>query len=180
MPLPAAATLDDLLAVFPDRADRPRAEPVPAAELPEPYHGLLAHAHHMTVTVEEFYGGPVDVRVLAVAHAGDDYAREILLALRETGRVVQFGIVRIDLAALSPTVRAEIVGRRTPLGRVLIQHDVLRTIEPTGFFRVRLDPVMAGWFGCPAGAVTYGRIGVITADGRPAVRVAEILAPVPT
>lgn len=172
------ATLDDLYSLFPDRADEPTVEPIPPAELPEPYRRLLDHTHHMTVTVEQFYGRPVDVTVLDVWNRGDDYARKILLTLRPDGRVVQFGIVRIDLRVLTPPVRRQIEEQKTPLGRVLIQNDVLRTVRPTGFFRVTPSPAMTAWFGLTEPATTYGRIGVITADGKPAVRVAEILAPV--
>jgi chorismate-pyruvate lyase len=166
-------TLDELYAVFPDRSDRCESVPVPADAVPEPYRSLLVHTHHMTVTVERFYGSPVDVRVLDVVRAGDSYSRKILLGLRSTGKVVQFGIVHVDLSVLVPTVRDAIVAGQTPLGRVLIENDVLRTVNPAGFFRVTPSPAMAAWLG--SAAETYGRIGVITADGKPAVRVAEIL-----
>jgi chorismate-pyruvate lyase len=172
------ASLDDLYALFPDRSDQPAVEPVSAAELPDPYRKLLAHTHHMTVTVEQFYARPVDVRVLDVWHRGDDYARKILLTLRPGGEVVQFGIVRIDLRVLAPTVRKQIEDQKTPLGRVLIQNHVLRTVQPTGYFRVTPSAAMRGWFDLAEPEPTWGRIGVITADGKPAVRVAEVLAPV--
>src|SRR5215204_4762619 len=74
-------TLDELYAHFPDRSDRPAIEPVPAESVPEPYQGLLVHTHHMTVTVEKYYGDAVDVKVLDTRHTGDFYARKILLAL---------------------------------------------------------------------------------------------------
>src|SRR5512140_2638580 len=119
VPAPPTFTLDDLYARFPDRSDRPAIEPVEAARVPEPYHRLLVHSHHMTVTVEEFYGDAVDVKVLDARHDGDSYARKILLALRGSGKVVQFGIVHIDLSFLARPVRDEIVSQRTPLGRVL-------------------------------------------------------------
>jgi chorismate-pyruvate lyase len=75
-------------------------------------------------------------------------------------------------------VRTAIVDGKTPLGRVLIQHDMLRRIEPTAFLRVRLDERMAGWFGVAPGSETYGRLGVIYTGDRPAVEVLEILVPV--
>jgi hypothetical protein len=132
----------------------------------------------MTVTVEDFYGGPVDVKVLACRHRGDEYARKILLTLRDGGRVVQFGLVRIDLGVCPRPVRDAIVAGKTPLGRVLIQHDMLRRIEPVAFLRVRLSPAMADSFGVAAGTITYGRLGVIYTGERPAVEVLEILAPI--
>lgn len=176
VPAPQPFTLDDLYAYFPDRSDRPAVEHVPAGAVPEPHHRLLVHSHHMTVTVEEFYGDAVDVRVLDARRDGDSYARKILLALRGSGKVVQFGIVHIDLGFLAPDVRDEIVSQRTPLGRVLIEHNVLRVVRPVEFFRAVPGPAMGEWLG--SGEPTYGRLGVIYTDGKPAIRVAEILAPV--
>lgn len=176
--LTADPTFDHLYRLFPDSPDRPTAVVIPADAVPEPYRGLLVHTHHMTVTVEAFYATPVDVRVLAARRDGDEYARKILLALRPGGNVVQFGLVRIDLGVCPPAVRDEIVAGQTPLGRVLIEHDMLRRIEPTAFLRVTLSDGMAGWFGATAGDVTYGRLGVIYTGDRPAVEVLEILAPV--
>ena len=176
--LTTAPTLDHLYRLLPHADDRPTAAVVPAESVPDPYHRLLVHTHHMTVTVEEFYGGPVDVRVLASKRTGDEYARKILLSLRDGGRVVQFGLVRIDLGVCPPAVRDEIVAGKTPLGRVLIEHDMLRRIEPTAFLRCRLSARMADWFGASPGAETYGRLGVIYTGEKPVVEVLEVLAPV--
>jgi hypothetical protein len=176
--LTTAPTFDQLYHLFPDVADRPVATVIPADDVPEPYQRLLVHTHHMTVTVEAFYDSPVDVKVLACRHDGDEYARKILLTTRSNGRVVQFGLVRIDLGVCPEPVREAIVEQKTPLGRVLIQHDMLRRIEPVSFLRVRLNARMAGWFGVAAGTETYGRVGVIYTGDRPAVEVLEILAPV--
>lgn len=177
-PVIPTPTAESLYSLFPGSADRPKCEPILAEMMPEPYRSLLVHAHHMTVTVERHYGGPVDVRVLNVARGGEEYARKILLTLRGDGRVVQFGIVQIDLGLLSPAVRREIEAGQTPLGRVLIEHNVLRHILPAGYLRVELSADMAGWFGATAGDETFGRLGVILTDGRPAIEVLEILAPV--
>ena len=175
--LSTCPTLDSLFALFPTTPDVPTAEPVEADELPDPYHGLLAHTDHMTVTVEQFYGRPVGVKVLACARDGDEYARQIVLAV-PGGRVVQFGLVRIDLGVCPPPVRDAILEGRTPLGRVLIEHDMLRRIEPAGYLRVTPGETLGGWLGCPAGAVTFGRLGVIYTGDRPAIEVLEILTPI--
>lgn len=166
---------DDLFSFFPESL-RPNVQQIPAEQVPSPYQELLVHRHHMTVTVERFYGSRVNVRVLQSRRSGDSYARQILLALQSTGQVVQFGIVHIDLGVLPDAVREEIIAEKTPLGRVLIEHDVLRTVEPFGFFRVAADTLLQDWFG--TAQECYGRLGVITANGRPAVRVIEILAPI--
>ncbi len=174
-PIPTA---DDLYALFPAGTDRPGFTPVAPEEMPEPYRSLLVHTHHMTVTVEGFYGQPVTVAVLDHVRCGDVYGRKILLSLKETGEVVQFGMIEVDLAALSESVRAEIVAGKTPLGRVLIENDVLRSIRPLGFYRVELDAAMCTWFGLKEPQTTYGRLGVIFTGDRPAIEVLEILAPV--
>ncbi len=163
---------------FPDADGIPEAVSVSPDEIPEPYRSLLVHSHHMTVTVEQFYGDRVDVRVLETRTDGAEYSRKILLTLAGDGRVVQFGTVFIDLDLLAPTVRQQIVAGDTPLGRVLIQNDVLREVRPTGFVKVSPHATMRSWFGMAGDASLYGRLGVITADGQPAIEVLEILAPV--
>ena len=177
--LTTAPTFAQLYQLFPDSPDRPEAVEVSAADVPEPYHKLLVHTHHMTVTVEQFYGLPVDVRVLQSRRTGHEYARKILLTLKDNGaKVVQFGLVRINLGVCPEPVRNAITEGKTPLGRVLIQHDMLRRIEPLAFLRVTLSPTMAEWFHVAPGTETYGRVGVIYTGDRPAVEVLEILAPI--
>jgi hypothetical protein len=162
-------TLEELFALFPEAGDRPAYEVVPAEAVPQPYHGLLVHEHHMTVTVEAYHGGPVDVRVLERRSDGDHYARKILLAHRATGMVVQFGIVRIDLTKVAPEVAQRIRDEGTPIGRVLIEHDVLRRIEPTGYLRFKAGP----WFDDKGPC--YGRLALIHCDGAPAVELLEVV-----
>ena len=176
--LSTAPTFDQLYSLLPGSGDRPEAAPVPAEAVPQPYRKLLVHHDHMTVTVEEHFGDAVDVRVLECRRNGDEYVRKILLALQGDGRVVQFGLVRIDLGVCPTPVRDAIVEGRTPLGRVLIQHDMLRRIEPVAYLKVKLGPTMAEWFGSSEGTETYGRLGVIYTGEKPAVEVLEILAPI--
>src|SRR6476469_4611632 len=98
--------LETLFGLFPPAGDLPQVyDVVPGSAIPDPYHGLLVHAHHMTVTVEQFHQSPVDVRILARRQDGDVYSRKILLTLQSTGRIVQFGIVRMDLSKCNQTVR---------------------------------------------------------------------------
>ncbi|HZT82373.1 MAG TPA: hypothetical protein VFA26_19245 [Gemmataceae bacterium] len=174
---PRGPDLRDLWSLFPPADDIPAFEIIPAHAVPSPYHALLVHEHHMTVTQEKHHGCPVAVRVLAVAHQGDYYARKILLTRESDGRVVQFGIPRIDLRCCSPAVRAALLEQKTPLGRILIQHKVLRRIEPTAYLRVVPSPAMMGWFGLTVPTPTYGRLAYIHCDGRPAIELLEIAAP---
>src|SRR5579863_2408897 len=121
--------LNKLTSLFPGgEALFERAAHVPSALTPEPYKRLLVHEHHMTVTMEEFYHTSVLVRVLDRKLEGDIYCRKILLERADDGRVVQFGIVRFDLGVVLPAVRQEIISETTPLGRILINYNVLRHI----------------------------------------------------
>jgi chorismate-pyruvate lyase len=177
-PAPTAGPdLRALYALFPPGDHEPEYEFVPPDEVPPPYHGLLVHEHHMTVTVEEFHGEAVDVRVLAKNRTGNSYARKILLVTQQTRRVVQFGIVRINFDYTSAAVRAAIEAEDTPLGRILIEHNVLRRIEPTGFVRVIPGKAMMEWFGLGRPQPTYGRLAYIHCDNQPAVELLEVVAP---
>ncbi len=170
----------DLLSLFPPAAGYIHsALLVPGSQVPEPYRSLLVHEHHMTVTVEAHHGGPVDVVVLDRRDQGESYSRMILLALRGTGKIVQFGLVRIHFSFVSPVVREEIRSEKTPLGRILIKHNVLRRIQPIGFLRVVPGNDMVQWFGLQAPEPTYGRLAVLFCDGTPAIEVLEIVAPEP-
>jgi hypothetical protein len=86
--------------------------------------------------------------------------------------------VRIHLPFCSDAVREAILAEQTPLGRILIEHDVLRRIEPTAYFRVRPGSYLRGWFGRPDPFSTYGRLGIIHCDGQPAIQLLEVLAPI--
>jgi chorismate-pyruvate lyase len=180
MSLPANSAgpeLRALFALFPAANDMPEYEFVPGDEVPPPYNGLLVHDQHMTVTVEAHHGVPVDVQILARAQNGDSYARKILLVLQGSSKVVQFGIMRVHLNYTDEAVRKEILAGQTPLGRILIEHNVLRRIEPTAFLRVIPGPAMTSWFGLKRPQPTYGRLAYIHCDGQPAVELLEIVAP---
>jgi chorismate-pyruvate lyase len=151
---------------------------IPAPDMPEPYRRLLAHTHHMTVTVEAHYGQPVDVRVLESGRDGDQYHRRIVLTLHGTNRIVQYGLVRINLGLLDRPVREEIVEQRTPLGRILIEHNVLRRVEPTAFLRVEPGKTLCAHMALARRYTLYGRTGVIFCNDQPAIAVLELLAPI--
>src|SRR5712692_4198802 len=94
-----------LLQLFPPSSYLREFDIVPADQVPPPYHKLLVHEHHMTVTVEAHHGSMVDVKVLERKRDRDSYARKILLTLQRDGRIVQFGLVRIWLHYCTPAVR---------------------------------------------------------------------------
>jgi chorismate-pyruvate lyase len=147
-----------------------------AEEVSEPSRSLLAHDHHMTVTVEKHHQSPVDVVVLETRTDDDHYSRKILLTRQSDDRVVQYGIVRLNMAVLSPEVRAEIEAKEIPLGRILINHDVLRVVKLLSLFEIKCGPDLAKAIGLDEGQICYGRTALIYCDGSPAIELLEIVS----
>jgi chorismate-pyruvate lyase len=148
-------------------------------DMPPAYCSLLAHDDHMTVTIEAIHNSLVNVHVLEVKQEGDLYARKITLTRQSDGVVVLFGIMRMDLGQVRPEVRREIEQERTPLGRVLIRHHVLRHVELAGLYRVAPGAPLLKLLGIEdQAATTYARTARIHVANRPAVQLLEIVAPV--
>ncbi|HBE69394.1 MAG TPA: hypothetical protein DDW52_14705 [Planctomycetaceae bacterium] len=175
---PPIVALDELLGLFcSNPAELGKFEPRSIDQCPRDYQTILAHQSHMTVTVEKRHGCPVDVQVLETDFTETHYLREIVLRRQNDRRVVQYGIVRLALAALQPQVRDEIMAQRIPLGRVLINHDVLREVQLHGLWHVDYGPRLAATFELDVPQESYGRTALIYCDGEPAVELLEIVAP---
>lgn len=167
-----APTLEALFASLPQPLALPPYQTVAAADIPEPAHQLLVHDSHMTVAMETFHDCKIGVKVLQRQRNDDWYARQILLHPVGTDRVVQGGIVRIHLHMLDPEVQAAILREDTPLGHVLINHEVLRHIEVTSY--VRFD-TLNDWPGFPHNTPAYGRLGILYCDLQPAIELFEVV-----
>jgi len=151
--------------------------PVGEADLPADYLTLLAHTGHMTITLEAWHESLVDVRVVREVKEPDRYARHSLLSRRTDGRIVQSGIMRIDLTGLPPQVRGAVELGECPLGRILIRAGLLREVELRALWRIAAGPTLAGELAIRPGAVIYGRSARILVEGRPAVELLEIVRP---
>jgi chorismate-pyruvate lyase len=147
---------------------------LPAEALPAPYGRLLAHTSHMTVTLETLHGGPVIVDVLEKHKTETHYARKILLRRQSDQQVVQFGIVRLARFALPSNVMQQIQGESVPLGRILIEHNVMRKVKLMSLWRIRPSAELQAYFEPPP-AECFGRTALIYANGLPAVELLEIL-----
>ncbi len=173
----AEVELDSLIGLFYDDPQQlGRFEQVSADEVPAPAKALLAHDYHMTVTVEHYHGCPVDVKVHQTLIQGDDYSRKIILTRQSDDHVVMFGIVRLNMSLLSPGVRAEIESQQTPLGRILIKHNVLRAVKLLRLFRIQPGNDLRSAMGLNESQVCFGRTALIYCDGSPAIELLEIVA----
>ena len=175
----ATPELDALLDLFfQDRAELAAFHEVSELEMPLDARRLLAHDQHMTVTVEDFHRSAVSVEVLQTHITPTHYSRKIRLRRNSDGEVVLFGLVRLSLAVLSPEVRAEIESQRTPLGHILIKHNVLRTVRLLSLWRVTPAAELCRLMNLQSEQECYGRTALIYCDGVPAVELLEIVAPV--
>ncbi|MBI5763493.1 MAG: hypothetical protein HZA51_08220 [Planctomycetes bacterium] len=170
----AAETLDDLRNGLVGVNDLPAGTVIAAGDVPEPFARLLVHNDHMTTRLGDYHGAAVELQVLSHAMEGDVYRR--LIALRPMGqnRVVEIGLVRIDLACTNPAVRTMILDEKRPLGDLLISANVMRRVEPRWFMRFDGAGLLAEHFGMDL-APFYGRIGTIYFEDQPAIRLLEVV-----
>ena len=142
--------------------------------LPDVYNSLLAHHEHMTVSMENHHRCPVNVEVLDKRATDTHYAREIVLKRSTDQVVVQYGIVRLNTQFLGAHVREEILAETKPLGRILIQHDVLRTVKLMTLWRIEPGKKMKAALGQERLQLCYGRTALIYTNGIPAVELFEV------
>lgn len=190
----ASPDLQSLVDIFyPEPSELGMFQEVPGEQLPEGYRRLLDHQDHMTVTVEAYFDSPVDVEVLDVHRTATHYSRKILLRTQKTGRVVQFGIVRINRSQLPADVMKLIEDQVAPLGRILIENQIMRKVKRLSLWQVEGGREMECAFASqdlpslqeelqhPAtvvgrqGCVCYGRTAFLYLDALPVVELLEIV-----
>jgi len=162
---------------YSDVAELGTFEEVSSGQMARDYRMLLAHQDHMTVTVERYHNCPVDVEVLETQLDDRHYARKILLRRQSDRAVVQFGIVRLDFAYVDDEVRKKIESQTTPLGRILINHNVLRDVHLSQLWKVTPGSDLQRHFNLPSAVPSYGRTAVIDCNGEPAIELLEIVTP---
>lgn len=170
-----AFTLEALFNALPQALPVPAYRYVTATEMPEPFRELLAHNRHMTIAMEAFHDCKVGVKVLQRQRQAGWYARQILLMPLGSSSVVQGGIVRIHLSMLDPDVQVAILREDTPLGHVLINHDVLRHIEVKEYIKFEPGPALGKWPGFAGKEPAYGRLGILYCDLQPAIELFEMV-----
>jgi chorismate-pyruvate lyase len=169
--------LNALTDLFPVEKLIEQADHVSRHQTPEPYKTLLVHEQHMTVTMEQYHNTSVDVRVLDEVLDGDLYHRKIVLVKSATDDVVQFGIVRFNFEFVTVEVRDHILEGKIPLGRILIDYNVLRHIDLGAILRIKAGPGLAKHMQMQDGQITYGRMATIFCNHRPALDLLEVSAP---
>lgn len=146
------------------------------ADLPEDPRSLLVHNRHMTATLNAHYGQSVALRVLSHRDERAGYRRKILLMIDAGARVVEFGIVRLNLESLPVEARKEVQARKLPLGEILAKYDVMTRVEPRWYLYFSPPSPIVQYFAPRPPREAYGRLGVIYCDGQPAVELLEVVA----
>jgi hypothetical protein len=82
--------------------------------------------------------------------------------------------MRIWLTDLPETAQAEITSRKAPLGRVLIEHNLLREVEPISLWEIVPGPVLRKNLHRTDNESIFGRSAQILVDERPTVQLLEI------
>ena len=166
-----------LMLAFFGEAQLPKSHPIAAAAIPQPDRDLLVHDNHMTVTLERHHGTPVAVRPYQVHRQGEVYARKLDLTVEPGRRVVMTGIMMFNFSFCDERVRDLILEQKVPLGRILIEHEILRSISATSFLKIEAADPLVARFGLTDPRPAYGRLATIFCDGRPAVDLLEIVRP---
>lgn len=178
MSAPPVVDLSELIHLFyEDASQLGRFSAVGPESLRDAYDRLLNHEGHMTVTVESFYKSLVDVHVERCSRVGRMYAREITLVKQSDRETVQYGIVRLNTSLLEPAVWREIESQEKPLGRVLIEHGVLRQVQLCELWKVTAGPALARLLQMDEGGTTFGRTAWIICNQEPAIELLEIVRP---
>lgn len=173
----ADVELDQLIQLFYDDPDQlGQFSEVVADDVPGPILQLLAHNLHMTVTVESYHESPVNVEVLESRQDDEHYSRKIVLTRQTDDQVVMFGIVRLNMTLLSADVRSEIEATQTPLGRILISHNVWRVVKLLNLFQIQPGDDLARSMNLNSDVQCFGRTALIYCDGSPAIELLEIVA----
>jgi chorismate-pyruvate lyase len=178
VPSEQARQLEELVQLFfPALSNLGSFTEVEAAALPATARLLLAHNRHMTATLEDFHGSSLRVEVLATGAEGDRYWRQIRLRRKTDGGVVQFAVVRVDFRQVDGVIRREIEEQGAPLGRILIEHNVSRSVVMLSLWQIAAAPALQRRLDMLAGGVVYGRTALIYCNGAPAIELLEILSP---
>jgi chorismate-pyruvate lyase len=146
--------------------------------VPAPYRSLLVHERDMTSTLEAFHHGGIHLRLVSREQRGDEYFREVVLALDGSERPVEFGAIQINLDRFPAEARAEILQERFPLGHILKDHAIQYLSRPKAFLRIASDQTINSLLNLTGAHLLYGRRNtLLDVAGNALAEIVEILPP---
>ncbi len=109
---------------------------------------------------------------------GDFYFREVLLVLRGSRKIVEFGAIKINLSLFPSAARREILEERAPLGGILEKHSIAHSSRPKAFLKLHADEFIRGVFKLPDEPSLYGRRNTLLDPHEHSIaEIVEILPP---
>ena len=151
------------------------AQVIAAEEMPDPFRTLLVHEKHMTLTLTAHYGAFLELHVKEMHYEENLYSRKIQLSIPRNDALVEYGLVRLDLRYIPEPVWKEIFQQRTPLGEILLRHNILQRVQPRWYFRLNPGCSILQWLKADLPEPVFGRLGTIFCNGQPAVEVMEVV-----
>jgi chorismate-pyruvate lyase len=146
--------------------------------VPAPYKTLLVHERDMTSTLESFHHGGIHLRLVSREQRGDEYFREVVLALDGSERPVEFGAIQINLGRFPQKAREQILEERFPLGHILKDHAIQYLSRPKAFLRIASDQTINGLLHLTGAHLLYGRRNtLLDRAGNSLAEIVEILPP---
>ena len=91
--------------------------------------------------------------------------------------MVLYGIIRLDFSHMNSQIRREVEQKTAPVGRILIDHDVLRSFEIDAYWRIEPSAELCRQLFLEAPMSVYARTAIIKCNGEAAIELLEILAP---
>jgi len=167
--------LSDLCRPFAHGYFAPECSVVQPENIPHPEDDLLVHHDHMTVVLQRYHGSGVEVHVMEEKLEDGLYTRKINLTPAGTNKIVEWGIVRLYLKYIPEPARSEILAKQSPLGAILIKHDVHRRVKPRYFLRFPEGSAVLKMFGAEYAEPVYGRLGTIYCEDAPCIELLEIV-----
>jgi chorismate-pyruvate lyase len=156
----------------------PPLDQVESEAVPEPYKSLLVHERDMTSTLENFHKIGIHLRLISRQQRGDEYFREVVLALDGTEKPVEFGAIKIHLNRFSEPARQEILREQFPLGHILKDFGIEYQSRPKAFLRIASDKTINGLLGLTGAHLLYGRRNTLLSRAdEPLAEIVEILPP---
>lgn len=145
-------------------------------DVPMPYRDLLVHDRDMTSTLANFHGSELGLKVLNVRREPNEYAREVILYAKDSGKAVEYGAIDMHLEHFRPEERQAIVEQGEPLGSILNRMEHPYRNAPCGFFSILAPSICQQEYRCEADAVLYGRYNqLFSSDDKELASIIEIL-----
>lgn len=152
----------------------------PGTELPEPARGLLVHDRDMTSTLAAFHGSALRVDLLQQRQFEETYFREVFLRTIADGRIVEYGIIAIDLEQFTPPQQDAIRAGKAPLGALLHHFQIPFESSPIGFFSLATASLAEARRAALPGAQGHGRFNRLAKPtGESLASIMEILPGLP-